>query len=100
MKPEAQRIAIAEVFYGMPSGSYAKYNPGAFIPFESSLDAMHQAEFSTFTEGIMWSHYYARLSEVCNTQIDDDNRNAPMSATAAQRAEAFLRTLNLWTDET
>ena len=113
MKPEAQRIAIAEACgYLNPHqtkiGSFVascglnadgKYWGTLGIPdYLNSLDAMHEAEFATFTEGCIWSRYYMHLVEVCNAQIDDEKRNSPMSATAAQRAEAFLRTLNLWTE--
>ena len=115
MTPEAQRIAIltAQGWTGFTrSGRRGEDGPtGALRGTDSqgrenriapnpvrSLDAMHEAELATFTEGCIWSRYYMHLVEVCNAQIDDEKRNSPMSATAAQRAEAFLRTLNLWTE--
>lgn len=54
-----------------------------------SLDACHEMEKS-FTTGEQWSAYYDALDELCSA---DDND--PRSATARQRATAFVKTLNL-----
>ena len=53
-----------------------------------SLDAMHEAE-KTLKVGI---EYYERLRDVCGR----DSVGSAFTATAPQRAEAFLKTLNLW----
>ncbi len=112
MTPEQQRIAIAEacgwtiaandsefVLYWHPSKSEmvrypdkAEYNQ---LPnYLNDLNAMHEAE-KVLSRG---DGYYQRggyglyktaLAEVCDEQH-------PIDATAAQRAEAFLRTLNRW----
>jgi hypothetical protein len=119
MKPEEQRIAIAKAcgwaeitFTGYrhqgirPESSkrYCNWNRPApaidvddarewhWLPdYLNSLDAMHEAEkvlrnqFNTIEET-----YWRNLSHV---------KPHPIYATAAQRAEAFLKTLSLWKDE-
>jgi len=70
-----------------------------FLPnYLNSLDAMHEAEKHLYPNQ---AHDYDRELTV----ILSDNGRSPISqdylnyrATAAQRAEAFLRTLNLWTE--
>ena len=96
MSPEKQRIAIAEACgwrkdkrglgWLTPSGEYSE------LPdYLNDLNAMHEAEkrlrnqFNTVEEA-----YWRNLAHV---------QPHPIYATAAQRAEAFLRTLNLWTNE-
>ena len=54
----------------------------------SDLNAMHEAELAAFKTGGAWDEYFDFLSIVC--EADND----PITATARQRAEAFLRTLN------
>ena len=54
------------------------------------LNEMHEAEKQTFKNGAAWSEYYELLADVCGDEND------PISATAAQRARAFLETLGLW----
>jgi hypothetical protein len=56
----------------------------------SDLNAMHEAEKVLTDE--QDREYRGKLVEVCGSLAD------ALCATAAQRAEAFLRTLNLWTD--
>ncbi len=55
-----------------------------------SLDAMHEAE-KCLPAGIIKGGAYER--SLCRLT------NNPFCATAAQRAEAFLRTINKWEDE-
>ncbi len=69
----------------------------------NSLDAMAEAEkVLRFDKATMqpggWVHYIQCLCEVarCRAGVSDDNFKACTFATAAQRAEAFLRTLNLY----
>lgn len=106
MTPEAQRIAIAEacgwtnIRQTAPErGSLAprffgyngKHNITRIIPdYLSSLDAMHEAEKVLPKE----NRYAEYLVSVCGTM----NWKLILSATASQRAEAFLKTLNLWKD--
>lgn len=115
MSPEQQRIKIAEACgwtnislmpYGSGSGTYLVpkgYKDGigpTIIPhYLKDLNAMHEAEKtleigplglylriladqSPYNGGHSWTFGYAKS----------------ITATAAQRAEAFLRTLNLWTE--
>jgi len=61
----------------------------------SDLNAMHEAE-KTLNE-LSWMHYLRNLAEIvrkpkqCEIQISQY-----VHANAAQRAEAFLRTINKW----
>jgi len=105
MTPKAQRIAIAEAcgwtryngkekfqFYS-PRGMYARMEN---LPdYLADLNAMHEAEKvlsenPTFMRQHAFNNYAYRLIEMCKHQCN------AIHATAAQRAEAFLRTLNLW----
>ena len=98
MTPEAQQIAIAKACgwrkdkrglgWLSPSGEYSE------LPdYLNDLNAMHEAEKTlTFHQE---TDYIAHLMR----QHKDYPMTQGFMATAAQRAEAFLRTLNLWTDE-
>ena len=109
MKPEQQIIAIAEacgwtdcVFVesikltkGFPPlnnpPSYGTYENGmAQLPnYCNDLNAMHEAEKVLFPKHeAKWAEY---MSIVCG-----HSWRIIWTATAAQRAEAFLRTLDLW----
>lgn len=106
MKPEEQRIAIAEACgwtdvrrenvhdFGGLRGN--KPNDVRMIvpSFCRSLDAMHEAE-KVLPDRQLYRHflYLVALEDPLNTA------NEPAFTTATQRAEAFLRTLNLWKDE-
>lgn len=96
MTPEAQRIAIAEAC-GTMRWSYAlpKKCVGASVPdYLNDLNAMHEAE-KVLTED-QREQYLNSLYKVCNpaSMLNDAwNLNC---ATAAQRAEAFLRTIGKW----
>ena len=105
MTPERQRIAIAEacgwkhilkdpvLFRGTPPWSD---NDGLHeIPdYLSDLNAMHEAE--KVLDSADWIRYHRKLRSI----IMESGRaqSQEVSATAAQRAEAFLRTLNLWSE--
>lgn len=81
MTPEAQRKAIAEA---------------CGVNWDiSSLDAMHEAE-KVLTHAQLWE-YHHRLHEL--KDMAGNNHWRTFHATAAQRAEAFLLTLNLWKDD-
>ena len=84
MKPEEQRIAIAEACGWEWSGEDNLPN------YPSDLNAMHEAE------KILNTNQAADYCELLRPIICGCWRL--VHATAAQRAEAFLRTLKLWTD--
>ena len=66
---------------------------GERIPdYLNDLNAMHKAEK---TLNPIQAAEYARILTSIAWQSEQPVF-APMTATAAQRAEAFLRTLNLW----
>ena len=115
MKPEAQRIAIAEVcgwqgphhpenvagmvgWWSQERGVWWVTPEGNRViirtvpDYLNDLNAMHEAE--KLLDRLQWVIYGRRLQSACDTTI-----TWPIHAPAAQRAEAFLRTLNLWTDE-
>jgi bisphosphoglycerate-dependent phosphoglycerate mutase len=120
MSPEAQRIAIAEACgwtccgqvpglqpHGLPPwlkiGDYTTQQvlnhevPVDTLPdYLNSLNAMAEAEKLKDRDlRIAEKSYKTNLCEVCYREwpLNKD----PIHATAAQRAEAFLKTLNLWT---
>lgn len=106
MTPEAQRIAIAEVvgwkfimYRGAewcgevpaPDGrvQHAKPPPD----YLSDLNAMHEAE-EVLTPAQLDDYFY-HLQKVCRPA--GYTYKSAICATASQRAEAFLRTFNLYT---
>lgn len=112
MTPEAQRITIAEACGWTDLGRVhgpkvttlngcPPNNKDAFLnvpDYLNDLNAMHEAEkVLTFSMQVN----YAKL--LAGHRTSDgwiQNEWAIIHATATQRAEAFLRTLNLWTDTT
>jgi hypothetical protein len=101
MKPEEQRIAIAEAcgwaqdgpwgnHWIDPSGrAHEIWGPGLACPdYLNNLNAMHEAENAVIWPRRLWYQYCLKLP---GRSFDES-----IGATAAQRAEAFLRTLNLW----
>jgi hypothetical protein len=62
----------------------------------NDLNAMHEAE-KVLTD-VQSTFYWKTLSELVNNTVghDFDNQFECIHATAAQRAEAFLRTINKW----
>ena len=111
MTPEAQRIAIAEACgwteisdwgAGGINGKHPTEPWVEVIPdYLNDLNAMHEAEQILW--GMNWSHRYAFNDNLANTLKGRTvNRNewdaeTLLDATAAQRAEAFLRTIDKWT---
>jgi len=105
MTPEQQRIAIAKVC-GYRDGELKPFwlAPPIGKPFKAcgvnnlpdylnDLNAMHEAEKVLY--GNLWQPYHDKLAMInCNARCGS---YPAIDATAAQRAEAFLRTLNLWT---
>lgn len=127
MKPELQRVAIAEacgwkmtITGGLmwhEGKKLGRIVPGtgvhmtrlrmklpmenAMIPdFLNDLNVMHEAE-KVLTMA-QWQPYMDHLFDICDigpNQLDFSYWNQ-VHAKASDRAEAFLRTLNLWKDET
>lgn len=118
MSPEAQRIAIAEACgwtdistnpftpnpphcgFHLSSGRTQEANSGSKwgIPdYLNDLNAMHEAVDAVLLgagrkgDWRGWDSYIATLAEMEGTE-------GAIEATAAQRAEAFLRTLSKWED--
>ena len=95
MKPEEQRIAIAEACglgdYGTRMNGWDAADIAAIPDYLHDLNAMHEAENTLLKNDALLWHKYASF-------LDSDYINQPytVGATAAQRAEALLRTLNLW----
>ena len=98
MKPEAQRIAIAQArniiiqdewgpLYHTSSG-YVRDCPD----YLNDLNAMHEAE-KTLGQAL----YCRYIDKLCDQAIKGNN--CMYFATAAQRAEAFLRTIGKWVSE-
>lgn len=108
MKHEAQRIAIAEecgwtkCYQCAPSMSLCNGIPPGESHYDhlpdyiNDLNAMHEAE--KMLNVPQMREYRSRLA-VMFTDHPDDGLAQAINATATQRAEAFLRTLNLWKDE-
>ena len=97
MTPEQQRIAIAKACpfvekYG--KGELLWRWQGRLIYFDplNDLNAMHEAEKVIGPiKGIQFCYHLNEMGISGEWEI--------LTATAAQRAEAFLRTLNLWRDD-
>jgi hypothetical protein len=113
MKPEAQRIAIAEacgwsahdvrnnekywfVHASRPRTCIAKFELPDYL---NDLNAMHEAEKALSDEqGSLYRHILSLNSDGPRATYLTVER-AMCHATAQERAKAFLRTLNLWKDE-
>ena len=119
MKPEEQRIAIAEACGWSACGCVEGCKPHGYPPdarkpttvellngtgpspwdipdYLNDLNAMHEAE-KTLNQNL--AAEYARMLTSTAWQSEQPTF-APMTATAAQRAEAFLRTINKWEETT
>jgi hypothetical protein len=108
MTPEQQRIAIAETcgwkpleqtgIFGITWIVWTKGNEQKYLwqlpDYLNDLNAMHEAEnVMRFDEEIKGQQYRNMLFHVVKV------RPLIIHATAAQRAEAFLRTIGKWEDE-
>lgn len=102
MKPESQRIAIAEAcgWKRHPKGSWAdpdgffrttnsmlNFKAGELPDYLNDLNAMHEAVKFCITD-MMWDRYICNLRCACSSKWTE--------ATASQRAEAFLKTIGKW----
>jgi hypothetical protein len=101
MKPEAQRIAIAKAcgwtkFTPETVQYTARRSDGKWGPipdYLNDLNAMHEAvETLRGKDGPQWFDFQRTLMIECGSWMNC------IQASAAQRAEAFLKTLGLWTD--
>jgi len=99
MKPKEQRIAIAEACGWTKGYDWSRSDGIGVLPdYLNDLNAMHEAEktldddqdleYSECLEPVVKARWGANNS--CDMQ-------RLRSATAAQRAEAFLRAINKWT---
>lgn len=101
MKPEQQRIAIAEAC-GWVESPYGKWSNDGLIlrdplnppDYLNDLNAMHEAVKSLPQN--LKPRYFTCLCAVVSGAISLNGYSEATEATAAQRAEAFLRTLDLW----
>ena len=112
MTPEAQRIAIAEAC-GWKHIDYTAYDDGVhgcppyakigepgmenlpLLPdYLNDLNAMHEAEKVLTAQ--QQSIFVTKLCDIAPNHIGQDWRWLIVHATAAQRAEAFLRTIGKW----
>ena len=109
MSPDAQRIAIAEAcgWEPTPEGHFHPDNPtGQISPdYLNDLNAMHEAWLNVILpKPSLCLEYYLNLCTVVEIKKDGTHifgvclYDKVTNATAAQRAEAFLRTIGKWED--
>jgi hypothetical protein len=111
MTPEAQRIAIAEAcgykdvhevivrnvkFHGDDRKGGITSDKGWIPDYLNDLNAMHEAE-KVIPDGHVYWEFVEQLRQIVDSKHNDYVAHVA-SATAAQRAEAFLKTLGLWKD--
>jgi hypothetical protein len=104
MTPEEQRVAIAQACgwqlrsckrhgcdtWHSPDGICADGNAESCVPdYLNDLNLMHEAEKIILKTGD-WDRYYHLLRDLAGSAIH---------ATAGQKAESFLRTMELWKKE-
>lgn len=111
MSPEKQQIAIAEAC-GWSNLQYSDYKPLGLVgrhpggseqnllrvpDYLNNLNAMREATMARL-QGYEENFFY-ELSNVVNGEVEphlQDDMFCLANATAAQRAEAFLRTIGKW----
>jgi hypothetical protein len=100
MRPEEQRIAIAKAC-GWTDIGFARFGGTGLDPLDglrgdlpdylNDLNAMHEAEKLLLENSGTWTRYVTEL------KIQSAKFGMPLfHLNATQRAEAFLKTLNLW----
>ena len=101
MNPEQQRIAIAEACglklfpMGPSDKQWLKPNKNGGVEqvplpdYLNDLNAMHEAEKNLGPQSAVYADNLRTLANTKDSWV-------LIHATAAQRAEAFLKTLNLW----
>lgn len=90
---------VSETWFADPQESLEHVD--TYCPdYPNDLNAMHEAEKMLTVESGQVGKYLYELEKVCVVSgCEARNKNQQLRfirATAAQRAEAFLRTLNLW----
>ncbi len=97
MSDEAQRIAIAEsVGIYLHDGDHA---PSDYVfvsdlpDYLNDLNAIHEVENKNLVSHAMWDSYLDNLESICERE---NLGRYITNATAAQRAEAILKTLGKW----
>jgi hypothetical protein len=104
MTPELQRIKIAEAcgFEMRPDGYFRRVGEvgSRGIPdYLNDLNAMHEAEQTLWEKDWTSRHDFVdKLARIMSPAWGYHQQSGLdlLDATAAQRAEAFLRTLGLW----
>jgi len=109
MSPERQRVVIAEMcgwsihpkdrFLVIPPNSPHSVQSISTIPdYLRDLNSMADAERCLFGGSDLWQKFVFALLDSCNGSGMSalDGLCCLVQSTAAQRAEAFLRTLNKW----
>ena len=102
MTPEKQRIAIAEAcgWKGCPRCSDPECAYNVIPKYLTDLNAMHEAENNL--EGMNKAEFAVQLSRVAGKDWPNGIGGGSFThvhTTAAQRAEAFLRTIGKWEGE-
>jgi hypothetical protein len=120
MDPQLQRFAIADILgytktkhesegFGGPGSVYVDNGwerNGVFLrklpDYLNDLNAMHEAEkVLSANDLVVYAAHLTRGRPIWDVMPNDEHFPIcpeAIRATAAQRAEAFLRTLNKWTD--
>jgi hypothetical protein len=103
MKPEAQRIAIAEAcgLHVIMSVFGLVDQIGCLVPdYLNDLNAMHEAEKMTFNNSDLWISFIDCLCDATGAVNCSmvDALIITNHATAAQRAESFLRAIGKWVE--
>jgi hypothetical protein len=113
MKPEAQQIAIAKAcgwthyhadLWVSPNvtgdPNFSELQCEALPAYLTDLNAMHEAEKTLDPDQLSeyCQHLFVQGQHYTANSIGMYEAWTIGHATATQRAEAFLRTLNLWTD--
>lgn len=77
-----------------PAGGYSNAGTPWYVPdYLNDLNAMHEAEISCIIPNGLWDDYVGHLKAIMY-----QGERFWGQATAAQRAEAFLRTIGLWSE--
>lgn len=111
MSPEAQRIAMAEAVGWKPSETWEKVRTAEHCVYRrgdelrttkelpdylNDLNAMHEAEKVLQDRCFYWPNYVDELIKLVSSPTCPSNYSQAICAIAAQRAEAFLRTIGKW----
>jgi len=108
MKPEQQRLAIAEAcgwrLRGMEIWDNAPFPPQKLLEppnYLNDLNAMHEAEKvlweMDWSFRSIFNDHLANIIKRRKVNRNEWDAETLLDATAAQRAEAFLKTIGKWT---